>query len=328
MRTMTQTGPQAAPQRIRRCPAGKQARLESLRRDLAHLESLPAQAPRLSLGTAAIDLRLGGIKGALQVNESPGGLSLAGVHEVAAHSYPDMPAATGFMAALGARLQTMREGTLVWVTRSHVRAGAHDMGMLYAPGLAMLGLDVDRLLLVAAAGDTHALWAAEEALRTQGVAGVVAELAGARAYGLKASRRLQLAAERYVRPVFILPGYADVDGAGTASPPSAARTRLRIRAAPGVPDRGAGLGAPRFAVHFDRVRGGAPFHLTLEWDHAACRFAVAAPVCDRTRRAGHRAGQDAPRDAPPDPRAQDARACKDDEAAPLHASGDLGALAG
>lgn len=279
--------------------AAKRARIKALRRDLSRHESRRARAPRLSFGEPEIDLRLGGLGDRLHADESvraqgartSGGLSLAGLHEVVAHAYPDMGAATGFMAAVGARLQAARGGMLVWIARAHARAGAHDMGALYAPGLALSGLDPDRVLLVAAASDAEALWAAEEALAAGGTAGAVAELAASQAYGLKASRRLQLAAERHARPVFILPGHAGGDGThaagagAAAAPPSAALTRFRIQAAPACREAGPGdtgcLGRARFAVHLDRVRGGAPFHIMLEWDHAARRFGVAAPVRDR-----------------------------------------------
>mgnify|MGYP005843106491 CR=1 FL=1 len=267
----------------------KRLLVESLRRDLSRLESGMRAAPRLTLGAAEIDRRLAGLAGPVHLHESAcdgkGGLSLAGLHEVAAQAYPDMGAAAGFMVALGARLQAARGGTLVWITQAHRRAGAHDTGMLYGPGLAMLGLDPDRLLLVEAVSDAEALWAAEEALAAAGVAGAVAELSRAQACGLTASRRLHLAAEKHTRPVFILPGHV----AACAAPLSVALTRFRVRAAPSLPvqtsgdsgGRAAGLGRPRFSIHLERVRGGVPFHLTLEWDHAACRFAVAAPVRDR-----------------------------------------------
>ncbi len=250
-------------------PQEKRARIQALRAKLSRIESRPEQAPVLSLGDPGIDGRLTG-----------GGLSLAGLHEVVGHGYPDMGAAAGFCAGLGVRLLEAPSRSLLWVAQG---AGPHDLGMLYGPGLAQAGLDPARLVVVLVKGDAEALWVAEEALRTPDLAGVVAELGGTRAYDLKASRRLQLAAERFQRPALLLAGHAGGDGqAVTAAPapPSAALTRFRVRAAPsGLNTRAPQApGRARFGVTLDRVRGGAPHTFIVEWNHAARRFAVAARV--------------------------------------------------
>ncbi|WP_428482256.1 ImuA family protein [Pyruvatibacter mobilis] len=241
--------------------AAKQEVLSALRRDLSRLESPQEARPALSLGEAALDRRLtGGC-----------GLILGGLHEIVGSAYPDMGAVSGFAAALGARL--MAQGSppakraLVWVVQG---TGSHDLGLLYGPGLRMLGLDPRQLVLVRVRDDREALWVTEEALKTPDLAGVVAELGGGRAYDLKASRRLQLAAEKFGRPALLLAGHA----AGA----SAALTRFRISSAASAanPLTPAAPGRLRFSVHLDRVRGGAPCHFLMEWMHETHRFAVAA----------------------------------------------------
>ncbi|WP_145973449.1 ImuA family protein [Candidatus Phaeomarinobacter ectocarpi] len=266
--------------------AGKRELLESLRRDLSCFESPRAQAPSLSLGAPEVDQRLSG--GA--------GLSLAGLHEVVGAAYPDMAAATGFAIALGSRLVMRETRSLVWVTQ---RSGVHDLGPLYGPGLAMMGLDPARVLIVSAKDDREALWVTEEALRTPDLCGVVSELEGSRAYDLKASRRLQLAAERFERPALLLAGHAG----SAASAPSAALTRFRIASAASSPNSSpnpsvvSAPGRARFAVTLDRVRGGSSSQFILEWNHAAHCFSVASPFF---RREDGTAGRDAAkRDRPP-----------------------------
>ncbi|MEP0069650.1 hypothetical protein [Pyruvatibacter sp.] len=268
-------------------PAEKRELLESLRRDISCFESQRAQAPSLSLGASEVDRRLSG--GA--------GLSLAGLHEVVGAAYPDMAAATGFAMALGSRLVAREARSLVWVTQ---RSGAHDLGPLYGPGLAMMGLDPARVLIVSAKDDREALWVTEEALRTPDLCGVVSELEGARAYDLKASRRLQLAAERFERPALLLAGHAG----SAASAPSAALTRFRIASAASSSNSSAvsAPGRARFAVTLDRVRGGSSSQFILEWNHAAHCFSVASPF---SRREDGAAGRDAAKRDRPSARPQE-----------------------
>lgn len=263
-------------------PAEKRELLESLRRDLSCFESQRAQAPSLSLGAPEVDRRLSG--GA--------GLSMAGLHEVVGAAYPDMAAATGFAMALGSRLVARETRSLVWVTQ---RSGVHDLGPLYGPGLAMMGLDPARVLIVSAKDDREALWVTEEALRTPDLCGVVSELEGGRAYDLKASRRLQLAAERFERPALLLAGHAG----SAASASSAALTRFRIASAASSSNSSVVLapGRARFAVTLDRVRGGSSSQFILEWNHAAHCFSVASVF---PRREDGTAGREAAkRDRPP-----------------------------
>ncbi len=104
---------------------------------------------------------------------------------------------------------------------------------LYGPGLAILGLDPARLVLVRARRDTEILWAIEEGLRATGVAAVVGEVG---AFPAVASRRLQLAAERSGVTAFVLRRWRD--GARAARErglPNAAATRWRIAALPSQP---------------------------------------------------------------------------------------------
>ena len=148
-------------------PAKKAGLLQSLRRDLSRFESQRTRAPSLLLGAPEIDRRMSG----------RAGLSLAGLHEVVGDAYPDMAAAAGFAMGLGSRLVAREKRSLLWVVQ---RSGVHDLGPLYGPGLAMMGLDPTRLLIVSARDDREALWVTEETLRTPDLCGVVTALEGPR----------------------------------------------------------------------------------------------------------------------------------------------------
>src|SRR3546814_6757865 len=63
---------------------------------------------------------------------------------------------------------------------------------LFAPALALAGLDPDRVIYVEARDETSLLSCFEEGLRHGGLGGVIAEAAR---LSMTASRRLQLAAE-------------------------------------------------------------------------------------------------------------------------------------
>ena len=177
------------------------------------------------------------------------GLPRRAVHELRGPAGP----VTGFAAALAARL--LEPGTVVvWC--------APRRNGLYGPGLAGFGLAHERLILVERDAVADRLWAAEEALRCTGVAAVIVEADGV---ALRASRRLQLAAETArATALLLVPERA-------ASGPSAAATRWRIAPAPAE--------RPDLAVwdaELWRCKCGAPKNWRVAFDATTLRFAVAA----------------------------------------------------
>ncbi|HFD15163.1 MAG TPA: hypothetical protein ENJ38_02530 [Rhodospirillales bacterium] len=185
-----------------------------------------------------------------------GGLARRALHEVAG------PAATGFAVALAVRALA-GGGWCVWCTPD---ARARERGDPYPPGLAALGLDHRRLLLVRCPDRRSLLWAMEEALRCPAVACVLGDGEGV---DLRASRRLQLAAERGGGLGLLL-------GTGMPDPaPLAAATRLRV-------DPFFLPGKRAFLVDLWRVRGGAPWNGVVAWDGRTLSFALAAGLRDRT----------------------------------------------
>lgn len=128
-------------------------------------------------------------------------------------------------------------------------------------GLAGLGIEPGRLVIVHAANALELLRAGLEAARCPGIAGVVLETWGRLAeYDLTASRRLSLAAERSQVPVVLLRGEAEPR-------PSSAQTRWAIGSAPSVEWPGQAPGLPVVEVELLRQRGGpAGMRWRLEWD--------------------------------------------------------------
>jgi len=253
-------------------PADRARVLDELRRAVRRLEGTGEANPAGArpLGCPALDA-------ALPDGRGGGGLPLGCLHEVRG----DRGAATGFAARLAALAAAGRP--VVWAARRLD---------LYAPGLAALGIDPGRLLVVRARSAAEVLWAMEEALACRALGAVVGEDAGA---GPTESRRLQLAAEASgVTAVLLAAGEAAGAGSGTGKGGAAAAvTRWRIDPAPArTGETGGdepGLGPPRWRAELRRARGGRPGAWLLE------------PTADGFAEAGEEAGRPAGAGAAPAP---------------------------
>jgi protein ImuA len=188
-----------------------------------------------------------------------------------------------------------RMGPAVLVATRHALS---EFGDPYGHGLAQMGLEVGRLILVEARTDKDALWAVEETLRSEARPAMVA---GAVAGGLDltSSRRLNLAAAPQRTPLVLL---CSSKSAGT----SAAATRWRIAAAPAARDRFGAIAAPRWHIALERSRLGSrqgspigrrmdrrmdhPGAWLIEWNHVAHRFRMVDGLADRPPVAGTSSG--------------------------------------
>ena len=241
--------------------------LDELRRRLPRLESGAMRAHPNSvapLGVAPLDAHL-----------PHGGVARGALHEIAPQQHGDTPAAFGFLLALLARLAPASRRPILLVGSPRT-----DHGRPHGHGLQRLGIDPARLILVEARNETQALWAIEEALRSAVPAAVAGTI---RKLDLRASQRLQLAAGDTGLPLVLLrPAPADEA--------SAAATRWRIGAAEAARDRFGLLARTRWNVRLVRCRNGRPGDWLVEYDHAAYRFSLAAPLADPalSRRAGAR----------------------------------------
>jgi protein ImuA len=220
-------------------PTSKAAVLAELRGRIRRMEGIGgADGSRfLPLGVPAVDQAL-----------PDGGLPLGCLHEVIGENDPFNSVATGFSAAILARIAE-RQGEIIWITRGDD---------LYAPGIAAYGLKPERLIVVRARRDADILWAMEEALRCRTLGAVLGEIGD---IDMVASRRLQLAAEASGVTGLLLRS-ADRRLGATASV-----TRWGLSAAPSQPiDGEPGLGPPRWRTRLLRCRGGRPGEWLLEWN--------------------------------------------------------------
>jgi protein ImuA len=216
----------------------KSARIAALRRLLAAeagtAADTPPRAAAVPLGAAEIDAAL-----------PWGGLPRGALHEIAGSAMDG--AATAFAALLLARLSGGTRPVL-WV------AADDD---LYGPGLAALGLRLDRLIVARAPRARAALWTIEEALRCKSLAAVLGETG---AVPPTAGRRLQLAARGSGVAALLL------RRAGDGAPLPGAMTRWRVASAHSTPDGSGDDARPRWRVALVRCRG----RTHTEDGHVAC----------------------------------------------------------
>lgn len=237
--------------------------LPRLRRAIATSDALPEETRPLALGIAEIDAALGG------------GLAHAALHELSATPLY-LGAAAGFALALAALSEKARQ--VLWIATDF---GVLETGALYGPGLDLIGLETERLLVARVAKPVDALFAMEEALKCRALAIVVAEVN--HDVDLTATRRLTLAAREGGALGLLLRHKP-------ARTPSAARTRWQVSGARSVPDEFGGLGPTVFTLSLVRNRRGPCGTWTLAWDHhervfTALSLGVAAAASDRPDRA-------------------------------------------
>jgi protein ImuA len=246
-------GPEPGPFAVPDTSARPAVQLAALRARIALPE---AAGPVLPLGVAAIDGRL------------PGGLGLGLPHEIAPKAAGDEAAALGFaLALIGRRLAEAAGEALL------VLAPGHPLP--YGHGLAGLGLDPGRLLVLEAGSEADVWRALETALQSRAlraVAGLVSE-----GLPLIAGRRLRIVGGDALLLVLRPPD---------ADRPNGAATRWRIAAAPAVRDRFGRAAAPRWQARLDRCRNGRTGTWIVEWDRAAHRFGLAEGLAGHAAAAG------------------------------------------
>jgi protein ImuA len=197
-----------------------------------------------------------------------GGLRRDALHEIRSSLSRDSGAATGFAAAILARLAAVDSKPILWIVEA---ASADEAGVLYGRGLERLGVDPKRLIVVRVTRPIEALWVAEEGLACRGLAAVLAEIKGApRLLDLTATRRLALRARSGVMGLLL----RQTD----ETEPSAATTRWRVEPLPAtaLDHYAAGIGHPAWRLILERNRRGTTGAIDVEWDHAQRSFAAIA----------------------------------------------------
>jgi protein ImuA len=228
----------------------------ALRNRIARIEGrraadAPCHAP---LGVDSLDRALGG------------GLARGRLHELFGAEAADGPGATGFAAML-ARLALSPAAPLLWLRQEEAERGG---GQLSATGLAQIGIDPSRLVLLVLPDPLTLLRAAADVVRCSAVGAAVIELwKQPRALDLTASRRLAVAAEESGVTTLMLRVEAEPT-------PSAAHTRWQIASAPSVALEADAPGHPALDIALLRQRGrpdGGRWR--LEWDRERATFGEA-----------------------------------------------------
>ena len=214
----------------------------------------------------------------------PDGALAAGAHQVAAATSGDEAAALAFAAALTARALRARSDARALLVQS-AEAG-REGGWAYGAGLQALGLDPDRLAVVAVKSGIEALRVVDEALKSGAVAVVLADLWEEPRLDLSVTRRFNLACERTGALALLV--------TRNLSGTSAALTRWSVAARPSV-GRKRRLERPCFHLELLRNRLGPTGQWTVEWDSDDCSFrAPAALPSPLARPAGDRPAASAP----------------------------------
>ncbi|HWK58266.1 MAG TPA: hypothetical protein VNQ80_13050 [Parapedobacter sp.] len=170
-----------------------------------------------------------------------------GVHEFICRCWEESAATSGFMGGLLAELMG-DAGVCLWISTSRI---------LFPPSLSTFGVQPDRVVFVEVARELDVLWAAEEALKCNGLSAVVAELQD---MDFAQSRRLQLAVEKSRVTGLMLRSSPRIVGA------TACAARWRIAPLPSLPEAGLpGVGFPRWEVELLKVRNGNPGCWQLGW---------------------------------------------------------------
>ena len=290
----------------------KDAVIESLRSRIVHIEK---HAPRRgavasspdSAASPPLGRRFTWALGCPAADDLlPRGLETNSLHEVKGQPSAERGAsAADWMAGIGfaARLAVRRIDALAvqqgahasastarpWVLWCWPRQLSAELGSPSAAGLASLGLDPSRLIIVETARAGDALNAIEESLRAQSLAVVIGIVEEAE---LTPARRLSLAAGETATPCLLVTHPA-------AEPAAATATRWRVKrlasAVQSLEPRAPG--ASRFSLALERCRArpesSARPPMFVEWNDETRRFDLAAVVADlpaETRGAGSGAG--------------------------------------
>ena len=186
-----------------------------------------------------------------------GGLANGRVHEFFAADALDATSAAAFAALLALRVPG--KAPLIWLRTSDAGKRA---GHIYAPGIAELGGDPDRLLLVETTDPKMLLACANDAVRCTGSAAVIVESWGKfPLLDLTAGRRLALGARDAGTTLLML-------RLNATPAPSVAETRWSVAAAPSRELEANAPGAPAFDLELLRWRGGpAGTRWRLDWNH-------------------------------------------------------------
>jgi protein ImuA len=169
-----------------------------------------------------------------------GAFPLGAIHEFISSGIEDTAATSGFILGIISRL-AQKGGLTLWIS---------DSRTLFPPALLLFGVQPDNIIFLDLERELDCLWAAEEALKSEGLAAVVCEVQN---LSFTASRRLQLAVEGSGITGFIF----------RKNPrkltPTASIAQWKITSLPSeTAEDMPGVGFPRWQVNLTKVRNGKP----------------------------------------------------------------------
>ncbi|MEM7300491.1 MAG: hypothetical protein AAF468_05355 [Pseudomonadota bacterium] len=230
--------------------------IEGRTKTFAALKQRESTIKRWQFGDEAIDACL-----------PEGALSYDSVHDFS----PDHSTNAAFLSLLAALLivRLPRKGRILWCTTLQ---DARENGVLYGPGLRMLGLDPGRMIIAHLKKERDLAFVLEEATRAKALAAVVGE---GPPLSFTATRRLVLAAQESGTPCLTL-------NTGRTVSASAATTRWRVApiVGPPNPEDPAGPGFPAWSLTLTRARGSAPFSCNVCWNDETHSFNLVSPSRD------------------------------------------------
>ena len=161
----------------------------------------------------------------------------------------NMTASSGFIAGILSSLLQKR-GAAIWISASQI---------IFPPALVSFGIEPSQIIFIHLKKQKEILWTIEEALKCEGLAAVVGEIAS---MDLAVSRRLQLATEQSRVTGFLLRN--NPKHAGT----TACTCRWRIQPLQSETENDLpGVGFARWKVELLKVRNGRPGKWELEWNN-------------------------------------------------------------
>lgn len=227
-------------------PLSKADIIAKLQRDI-----LPLQGYKSSLSRHGT-IKLGPINDAF-----PNGIFPTGaIHELIISKTEHTASTLGFVTGIIGKL-SKATGVTLWISCCR---------QVFPPGLSFFGIEADKLIFIDLKTERDCFWAMEEALKCEGLTGVVCET---RDLSFTASRRFQLAVEQSGVTGFLL-RHSPRNLAANACIARWKISSLNSQSHNGLP----GIGFPRWNVALLKIRNGRPGSWEIEF--ASGEF---KPIC-------------------------------------------------
>jgi protein ImuA len=230
------------------------------------IESLPRIHAKQPIGRlqkpVALRLAAALAEAAPQASDpAPETLLASGFHELLAASPGHETVTTALVFTLALKAAGGVGKTLCYCT---LTGETQERGALYGAGLAGLGIDPARLLMVTAAKEKDLLWTLEEAAASGAFGAIIGALGRKETlYGFAESRRLKLRAAAKGTPLYLIRHWS-------AGGSTAAQGRWRVSTRPSRSDGRHGkdqlLGPARLELRLERLGGFPPQQWEMEFD--------------------------------------------------------------